>query len=31
MKYRFIAEHQQEYSVKTMCRILEVAVSGYYA
>jgi putative transposase len=31
MKYQFIAMHQQEYPVKTMCRVLEVAVSGYYA
>jgi transposase InsO family protein len=31
MTYQFIAEHQQEYPVKTMCRVLEVAVSGYYA
>jgi putative transposase len=31
MKYRFIREHQQEYSVKTMCRVLEVSQSGYYA
>jgi putative transposase len=31
MKYQFIAAHQQEYPVKTMCRILEVASSGFYA
>ena len=31
MKYRFIREHQQEYPIKTMCRVLEVAVSGFYA
>jgi len=31
MKYQFIVEHQQEYPVKTMCWVLEVAVSGYYA
>ena len=31
MKYQFIAAHQQEYPVKTMCRVLEVAESGYYA
>jgi transposase InsO family protein len=31
MKYRFIREHQQEYPVKTMCRVLEVSPSGYYA
>ncbi len=26
-----MAEHQQEYPVTTMCRVLEVSVSGYYA
>jgi hypothetical protein len=31
MKYQFIAAHQREYPVKTMRRILEVAVSGYFA
>jgi putative transposase len=31
MKYQFIAEHRHEYPVSTMCRVLEVAVSGYYA
>ncbi len=31
MKYRFIAEHQQAYPIKTMCRVLGVASSGYYA
>ena len=31
MKYRFIREHQQEYPVTTMCQVLEVSVSGYYA
>ena len=31
MKYSFIAQHQQKYAVKTMCRVLEVSVSGYYA
>ena len=30
MKYRFIAQHQQDYPVKTMCEVLEVSVSGYY-
>ncbi len=28
---KLVAEHQQEYPVKTMCRILEVSESGYYA
>jgi putative transposase len=31
MKYRFIAQHQQEYPVTTVCQVLEVSVSGYYA
>ena len=31
MKFQFIAEHHQEYPVATMCRVLEVSVSGYYA
>jgi putative transposase len=31
MKYQFIADHRQEYPVSTMCRVLEVAVSGFYA
>jgi len=31
MKYGFIREFQQEYPISTMCRVLEVAVSGYYA
>ncbi len=31
MKYRFIAEHQQEYAVSAMCQVLEVSVSGFYA
>jgi putative transposase len=31
MKYQFIAAHQGEYPIKTMCPVLEVAVSGYYA
>jgi putative transposase len=31
VKYEFIAQHQQEYPISTMCRVLEVAVSGFYA
>ena len=31
MRYQFVAEHQQEYAVKTMCRILDISESGYYA
>ena len=31
MKYSFIREHQHEYPVKTMCRVVQVSVSGYYA
>lgn len=31
MKFQFMAEHHQDYPVATMCRALEVSVSGYYA
>ncbi len=31
MNYPFIAEYRQEYPMTTMCRVLEVSVSGYYA
>ena len=31
MRYPFIAENVQEFSVERMCKILEVARSGYYA
>lgn len=31
MKYRFIADHEREYSVKQMCQVLGVQRSGYYA
>lgn len=31
MKYQFMAIHQQDYPIKTLCRVLEVSVSGYYA
>jgi len=31
MKYQFITEHRQEYPISIMCRVLEVAVSGFYA
>lgn len=30
MKYRFIADHSDQYAVKTMCRLLQVSSSGYY-
>jgi putative transposase len=29
--YGFIKTHRRQYSVQTMCRLLEVAPSGYYA
>ena len=29
--YQFIQLHQGQYSVKTMCRLLNVTRSGYYA
>jgi len=31
MRYAFISAHEGEFSVKRMCRVLEVARSGYYA
>ncbi len=31
MRYAFIAQHQEEFPVKVMCRVLDVAQSGYYA
>jgi putative transposase len=31
MSYQIIAEHENAYAVATMCRALEVSVSGYYA
>lgn len=30
MKYQFIKDHREQYPVTLMCRILEVARSGYY-
>jgi len=31
MRYQFIREHRQEFSVKRMCQLLGVTRSGYYA
>ncbi len=31
MKYQFIATHRHEYPMTTMCRVLAVSASGYYA
>ena len=31
MKYPFIRDHANEYPIRTMCRVLEVSPSGYYA
>lgn len=31
MRYQYIREHCQEFSVKRMCQLLEVTRSGYYA
>ncbi len=28
--YEFIQAHRNDYSVQTMCRVLDVAPSGYY-
>ena len=31
MRYQFIQDHQDEFPVQRMCRVLGVSVSGYYA
>ncbi len=31
MRYAFIAEHRQQFSVRTMCRCLRIHPSGFYA
>jgi len=31
MRYEFIRDHREEFSIQRMCRILEVTRSGYYA
>ena len=31
MRYKFIREHRQEFSIKRMCQLLDVTRSGYYA
>lgn len=31
MRYKYIREHREEFSIKHMCQILEVTRSGYYA
>jgi putative transposase len=30
VKFGFIREHKKEFSIRAMCRVLEVSVSGYY-
>lgn len=31
MRYGFIEAHRGDYAIKTMCRVLGVSRSGYYA
>jgi len=31
MRYKYIQEHRQEFTVKRMCEVLGVTRSGYYA
>ena len=31
MKYQFIEQYKQEFPIVTMCRVLEISESGYYA
>ena len=30
VKYRFMVEHRQDYSITLMCRVLKVARAGFY-
>ncbi len=31
MRYAFVAEHRQQFSVRTMCRCLSIHPNGFYA
>ena len=31
MKYAFMAKHQGQFTIRVMCRVLDVSASGYYA
>jgi len=31
VRYAFVAEHRQQFSVRTMCRCLRIHPSGFYA
>jgi len=31
VRYAFIKQHEQEYSVRRMCKVMQVHPSGYYA
>ena len=31
MRYRFVREHQQQFPIGALCRVMQVASSGYYA
>ena len=31
MRYAFVAEHRQQFSVRAMCRCLRIRPSGFYA
>lgn len=31
MRYRFVREHQQQFPIAALCRVMQVASSGYYA
>ena len=31
MRYAFVAEHREKFSVRTMCRCLSIHPSGFYA
>ncbi len=31
MRYRFVREHCKQFPIAAMCRVMQVASSGYYA
>ena len=31
MRYAFIRDHEQQFAVRTMCRVMKVHPSGFYA
>ena len=31
MRYQFVAQYQEQFAIKSLCRVMEVTRSGYYA